>query len=274
MQGEGALWVDVRTFVVFGAGSSVLGSVDSATLTPTGADVGSLALPNGRGAVAVPLSSSLDATSRFAVWTSQGTSSPVSGVPVAWSRDGSRLAIWHWTSGPSGPTVRGWIEVVAWPGLRSALQIKSHPTSPFRGQVQFDPAGQHLYVNGAVVNLVSGTVTPVIPGFQPGDPTWTWDGQLVVPSLDGRDAAVFDVNGQERGSVPGTGSNVVAAADGSLVASWSSASASPILLIRGSRHEEVGPPGPVQDVVPDPTGATLVAIAAAEGGISAFLLQP
>jgi hypothetical protein len=270
MQGTAALWVDARTFIDFTGTESLLGSVDSPTLTSTGPPAFvsgpylSLAgVSNGHGAVAYPLSGSLGSTSTFAVWTASGTSAPVPGYPEAWSADGRHLAVWRPTEGRA-PMANGWVEVLSWPGLHSELQLKEEVTSASAPGVQlFDPAGTHLSVGGVIADLTTGSVVHLAIGFQAGDPAWNGADELVVPSLEGGPAAVFDVGGHQIGSIEGTGDSMSASADGSLVVSWNGYDDSgPITVIRGTTVEErITVPGPLhgRSVALAPDGSALAA---------------
>lgn len=285
LQGQQACWVDSHTFIVFTGTESLVGSVDSATLTPggpppvaSGPHLSLDAVSSGHGAVAYPLATALDATARFAVWTPTGTSDSLPGVPLMWSADGRHLAVWHWTRG-TAPMVDGWVEVLGWPGLRSELRLPDEATAPPpAGSEWFDPSDSYLYVAGAIVDLASGTVAHLALGFDAGEPAWTSADQLVVPSLGGGDAAVFDVDGRQVASIAGSGDSVTASADGSLVLSWTASEAEPVGVIHGSLvQERVAVPGAMQPpyVVPAPDGSAFVAVWVVDSlNSGAFLLKP
>jgi hypothetical protein len=293
MQGSGAEWIDDRTFLVLDRDPSaavgamvrtLVGSVDSPTLTPTGPPVvngpggfETNPVSNGHGAVAYALSGTVGAQSTFAVWTPTATSATLPGVPVAWSTDGTQLAVWHQTSSESSRQAQGWMEVLSWPSLRSVLQLKTEPTFPSGRQVQFDPSGSYLYVNGAFVDLGSGqTIGHIAADFDPENGAWDSADQFLVASRTGGDAGVFDVSGQQVATLGVTGDSFAASADGSLVVNWTMSEARPITLIRGTVvQERLTVPGTVQPpMMPAPDGSALVAGWAGGNGTEAFLLQP
>jgi hypothetical protein len=284
IQGESALWVDARAFVVFRGDTGLVGSINSPELTATGPHIirgpqifVTSALSSDHGAIAFSLSAVIDAASRFAVWTPTGTSPPTSGQPIVWSPDGRHLAVWHWASG-AGRQVEGWVEVLSWPGLHSELQLKDQPTSPFGADGPlFDPTSSYLYVAGVVADISSGSIAHVSLGSEPGGVAWNDAGQLLISSLQATGgASVFNVDGRYLRTIPNTGDSMVASADGSTIFSWTASSARPIGLIRGfEMQERIAVDGPLQPpyVLPAPDGSELIAVWATDGGIEAFLLH-
>jgi len=88
------VWLDARSFVVARDGKNYLGTIDSAALTPISPPFPDGLTSSGHGALAYQTSGNLDASARFVVWTPSGGTKPArAGVPVAWSRDGTRLAV-------------------------------------------------------------------------------------------------------------------------------------------------------------------------------------
>lgn len=280
-QGENPLWLDARSFVLTHAGRNYLGTVDSSALTPIAPTFSGGVYANGRGALAYETSGPFDASARFVVWTLGGrTTSPVPGVPVAWSRDGTKLAIWHWTSGPSGPTVSGWLEVLGWPGLRSLAAVRDRSASPLGHQTWFDPSGRYLaFLCGGVctLDLTTGTTT-LVPGPSVSSDLNAWNqaSQLVVPSLTDGSASVYDVHGVRQAVYPNVGDSATASADGSTVALWFNSAPQPVALLRQGTLRRIDVPGPVQAPIPQlsPDGTGLVVVCVVGGHQEALLLGP
>lgn len=114
-------------------------------------------------------------------------SAPHSGVPIAFSRDGARLAVLH-PLGQSGPGyVSGSLEVVAVPTLQTISSF-SHTTLRVAGQsmgpgyapdADFSPDGRWLYASGVLVDLSGGSTIRV------GQGGWLPSGVLVTSSGGG-----------------------------------------------------------------------------------------
>lgn len=275
-QGENPVWLDTRSFVVFRDGTNYLGAIDAATLTPIAPTFPSGVHSNGQGALAYETSGAFDASAQFVVWTpGGGTTSPRPGVPVAWSHDGTKLAIWHRTSGPSGPTVSGWLEVLGWPGLRSFATLEGKPASPFQDQTLFDPSGRYLYF-GYVLDLASGTTTLVRPSTPSDFNAWNQASRLVLPSLDDGSASVYDIHGTRQATYPNVGDSATASADGSTIVLWFNSGSQPIVLLRHGSMRRIDVPGPVQPPIPQlsPDGTGLVVVCATDRGFEALLLRP
>jgi hypothetical protein len=123
-----------------------------------------------------------------------------------------------------------------------------------------------------IVDLATGAVEHVSPAFDYGTPAWNNAEQLVLPSLEGGNAAVFDVHGRPNGTIDATGDRVVASADGSLLVSWMNRSA-PVTDPGSTAQAPIAVSGPVFDHL-NPDGSTFVALWAGDAGRDAFLLQP
>jgi hypothetical protein len=109
-------WVDDRTYVAIdkGAGpaattnSAFVGHVGSSTREPIPGDFGVLVAGDG-GAVALTLNET--ASNHYRIWSRSGLSAPRDGVPIAFSPDGSLLAVVHYpvaccAGGPSPEPTR------------------------------------------------------------------------------------------------------------------------------------------------------------------------
>jgi len=62
----------------------------------------------------------------FVIWDGQSAGSSHAGMPIAFSRDGKKLAVLHPSSGP-GSSSSGWLEILSVPGLNSIASY-SHTT--------------------------------------------------------------------------------------------------------------------------------------------------
>ena len=255
------LWLDEQTFIVAQGGKDELGTVDSATLTPTSLPpFPGGAKASGYGALAYESSGNLDASATFVVWTpAGGPTKPHPGVPVVWSRDGTKLAVWHWSSGASGPGVTGWIEALSWPGLRSLGAIRQPTGFPF---ALFDASSRYLFANGLVLDLSSGSLS-AMPGPGPAvSPPDNPANALLFPSL-----AAPLVGDQSAG----------VSADGSTVVIWNIAQAGPITIIRNGISQSLSVPGELQppdaSLSPNGLGIAITCIAP-DGSEEALLLAP
>ena len=247
------VWLDTRSFVIARDGTNYLGTVDSAALTPISPPFPDGLTSNGHGALAYQTSGNLGASDRFVVWTQAGgTSAPRAGDPVAWSRDGTKLAIWHWVSG-NGPASAGWMEALSWPGLRSLGAIHESLGWIF---ALFDPSGRYLYANGWVLDLLTGKATAMT-----GSSATNQANDRLFPSL---------------GVATSPDQSAGASADNSTIALWYMSQQQPIVLVRGGRQRSIDVPGPLQPPDPQlsPDGTGLVVVCAVGGGFDALLLTP
>lgn len=246
------VWLDARSFVIARDGKNYLGTVDSPALTPISPPFPDGLTSNGHGALAYQTSGNLGGSDRFVVWTQAGgTTTPRAGDPVAWSRDGTKLAVWHWVSG-TGPGSAGWMEALTWPGLRSLGAIHESLGWIF---ALFDPSGRYLYANGWVLDLVTGQAS-AMTGASAANPA----NAHLFPSL---------------GVVTSPDQSSGASADNSTVVLWYMSQQRPIVLVRGGRQRSVDVPGPLQPPDPQlsPDGTGLVVVCAVDGGFEALLLQ-
>jgi hypothetical protein len=247
------VWLDDRSFVIARDGTNYVGTIDSPALTPISPPFPAGLTSSSHGALAYETFGSLDASARFVVWTpSGGTTTPRPGQPVAWSRDGTKLAVWHWVSG-TGPESAGWMEALSWPGLRSLGAIHESLGWNF---ALFDPSGRYMYANGWVLDLVTGKASAMA-----GSSAASRANDLRFPSL---------------GIVTGPDQNASASADNSTVVSWYMSQQRPIVLLRGGLERSIDVPGPLQPPDPQlsPDGTGLVVVCAVDGGFEALLLTP
>jgi hypothetical protein len=273
IQGENPVWLDANSFVITRDGRSYLGTVDAATLAPI-SPMGNV-YSNGHGALAFETSNAYDASARFVVWGRAGASAPRPGVPVAWSRDGTKLAVWHWTSGGGPETYSGWLEVLSWPGLHGLAAVHDHPSRPFPHQT-FDPSGRYVAFQCGkvcVLDLTTGHTTIANPSVPSDFIAWNEASQLVIPSLADGSVAIYDVHGVRQSVEPNLGDTASASADGSTVAlSFTTVQQSVVLLRTGSQRS-IAVPGPVLAVPQlSPDGSGLVVVCAVDRGYEVLLL--
>ena len=120
--------------------ADLTGSVVAAPQTLNGEPDG---LPNGFGAVAIARkdASASVATYTFSVWSSGGLSAPHDGYPMAWSADGTKLAVVHFIKWGM-KDFSGSLEVVSWPGLD---RLYAGPRASFdEYSIEFDPSDQFV----------------------------------------------------------------------------------------------------------------------------------
>jgi dipeptidyl aminopeptidase/acylaminoacyl peptidase len=276
-QGENPVWLDPRSFVITRDGRSYLGTVDATTFTPVSPTFMGNVYSNGHGALAFDTSATFDASARFVVWRQAGASAPRPGVAVAWSRDGTKLAVWHWTSGTGPESYSGWLEVLSWPGLRQLAAVHDRPSGPFLHQTLFDPSGRYVaFLCGkvCVLDLTAGQTTVANPSMPSDFIAWSQAG-LVIPSLADGSVAIYDVRGVRQRLEPNLGDSASASADGSTVALSFNSDQRPIVLLGPIGQRSIAVPGPVQaDPQLSPDGSGLVVVCAVDRGYQALLLTP
>ena len=269
-----AIWVDAHSFLIERGGINYLGTVEAAVLTP----VSPPAFPagvvsNGHGALAYALTPNLDSSSRFVVWTMTGGATPAqTGVPISWSRDGTELAVWHWSSG-SGTSASGWLQVLSWPRLHS---IGSRPDAEGAPFALFDPQGRYVYDAGRILDLASGKTTTIALSTEVNTPIWNRASQLLFPSSPDGSVSAYDAGGTRQSVTKGLGDSAASSADGSAWAFWFGSSGRPIQVIRNGTTESFDLPGvqafPDPQVSPD--GSGLVVACLVGNSTEVLLLAP
>jgi len=260
LDGNRLVWVDSSRFVLSSdsqPGAGFLGSTGSTTLTPIAANF-SDPLSNNHGAVALTNLTSDPANWTFVVWTPSGTSQAIKGEPEAWSTDGTKLAVWHYTTPGQGvggqPT--GWVEVLSWPDLRSVVSIRHGSFG--RQPMSFDPSGQFLLApqsnDHSILNLATGAMVGPTGTDVGGSPVWDQASDLVAPA-SGNDTGLvttYPISGGPAVTQKGLGNTAVSSTDGSTILFYFSQEAGPVTLARRGVPRTIPVPGPVQPYQPDP----------------------
>ncbi len=288
-QGDAVTWIDARTFLL-GRGtqqtdpapSALLGTVDSDTVTPLAMAYPNGPLSNGHGALAFTTGGTyvdgLLHNERELVWTPDGRTTTLPGKAVAWSRDGTKLAVWHFLTPGQGTGGRpsGWLEVLSWPGLKSIASVHDKPTDTLGSA--FDPSGRYMaFLSGAiyVLDLQTGQES-LVDRVAPSD-YYAWDASshLIVPSDDGS-VTVLDVHGTRLSVTPGLGDSVASSADGSTVATFFIGvnDVRPMTVLRNGTQRTVEIPGRIYGGVPvlSADGGGLVVVCQVDGQAQALLL--
>jgi hypothetical protein len=194
---DSATWVDSKTIAIATEGKGPGGSTTvslvglnghvTATLSgkagPGGAgELGDILLGSGTGMLAIASQGGPGPwQSTFVIWDGHKIGSSHSGMPIAFSRDGKKLAILHGSAGPGG-SLSGWLEIVSAPSLHTVASY-AHTTlkvaAPAAGlghgpDVAFSPDGNWLFAAGTLVDLSRGSSVHV------GDGGWLPDGTLLT----------------------------------------------------------------------------------------------
>lgn len=207
LDGWDLAWTDPRHFLVrrsAGVGEIVAGSLDNADLASVRGSFAGL-LTNGHGAAALELPGTDPVQAQFLVWRSGTLGTPRAGQPVAWSPDGSLLAVVHVTSsaGSTGGEDVGWLEVLRGPDLVSVAAVHSIDVGARGTPVLFSPDGSHLAIQAtsagepivAILDLNSGRIASVRVG-RVQSVAWRGRNELLVVESDREQIGAFDVNGK------------------------------------------------------------------------------
>jgi hypothetical protein len=214
--GDDAAWVDSTTIAVATRGShgaeatvSLVGlnghrkatlpgtySENSATMALNGG----MLIGSGHGQLAIADQGGGNGSEpSFVVWNGRSLSSPKEGVPIAWSADGSRLAVlqaggraganvahdpgFAGSLRATGPSISGSLQVLSFPGLQTIVSINGSfrvsAGSPVYGyglDASFSPNGRRLLISGTLVDLGTRSTR------QAGQGDWLPDGTLVSVS--------------------------------------------------------------------------------------------
>lgn len=265
-----AVWVDDQSFVVARDGRNYLGSVSGESLTAISAPpLAGGVVSSGHGVLAFATGAILNADSSYSVWTAAGeASAPRPGVPVAWSVDGTEIAVWHWVSG-QGPGSTGWLEIIRWATMETIATLHEDLGLPF---ARFDPTGRYLYDAGYIVDLRKGSATHVSPDRVVNAPVWNDAGQLLFPSEDGS-VAIYDAQGIKQGTMSGLGDSAAASANGSILAFWYAQQGQPIQVVKNGVRTSLEVPGPIEPPDPalSPDGSRIVAVCVRSNSFAVLL---
>ncbi len=204
-----ATWLDSNRYALYhydagdAGGSLTICGLDGSAVDLPGTYEGGM-IGNGRGALALPLSSSY-ATPKFAVWADGSLSKTMPGSPLRWSPDGTELLIA--TSGAQDPGSMAdgawWqtVAVVSYPSLEQTVTftgiqlVSNFNTGPLHTFVSFSPDGrsiastwtrrQDVQNSGgpAILDVATGQTTFVPDNL--GPICWLPDSHLLVQPLTG-----------------------------------------------------------------------------------------
>ncbi len=249
-------WLDARSFVLVRGGAPLLGSATSGVLSPVLGSFSGDLLSSYRGAITVTTPVPSDPSSvHFVVWTPQGASASVSGQPVAWSPDGTEIAVWRPRPRTGavgvGQSDTGTVDILAWPGLATLAHI---PDGSLVAPASFDPTGRYLLVSrlglagSFIFDLATGkSVGPAsIGGSGTTGIAWSSGGDLLVSGSDGS-VTTYHIPSAAGVRQTGLGDLVESSSSGSTtVFAFSqdyTGSPRPITLIRDGSTTTVSVPG-------------------------------
>ncbi len=205
-----ATWLDSNRYALYhydagdAGGSLTICGLDGSAVDLAGTYGGGI-IGNGRGALALPLSSS-NATPKFAVWADGSLSKTMPGYPLRWSPDGTELLIATSSAQDPGSMADGawWqtVAVVSYPSLQQVARFDGiQIVSNFdKGQslntfVSFSPDGRSIAstwtrrqnaqsIGGAAILDVATGQTTFVPDNL-GPICWLPDSHLLVASWAG-----------------------------------------------------------------------------------------
>jgi hypothetical protein len=269
---DSATWVDSDTIAAATHGKgpggsttiSLLGLNGHVTATLPGSYMdgagssGAVLLGSGTGLVAIASKGDWGPSqSTFVIWDGSSVGSSHTGMPIAFSQDGTELALLHPSSGP-GSNSSGWLEVVSVPSLNTiasyshtTLRVANQGDGPgYAPDVAFSPDGKWLFASGTLVDLSRGSTTHV------GEGGWLPDGTL----LTSNGGTVLRWQGTR--STPDSrftaGGSVVTSRHGDVVEYFTDTRA-PLLLTAGGtvRQLELSGVSSLDDAQLSPSGAAI-----------------
>ena len=196
---DSATWVDSRTIAFAGHGKlpgaaatislanvsgHVIGTLAGHYSESGAGSTGAILLGSGTGELAVATQGGWGpAASAFVIWDGGTVGDAHEGVPIAFSQDGTKLAVLHPTD-LEGGSMSGWLEIVAAPSLHTiasyahvTVRISTNSAGPgYAPDAAFSPDGNWLLVSGSLVDLTRGKTTQV------GDGGWLPNGVLITSS--------------------------------------------------------------------------------------------
>lgn len=294
--GDFAIWVDSNTVLIYawqrrpdGTVSDFEDNEPDLVNIDTGATtqvaIPSNAISNGHRSVAYTNENGPASDDTFQIWTDGSASAPLNGRPLSWSRDGTRLVVWHYAEaagGATGSRPTGWLEVLQIPGGESIYADQTIRTDTL---AQFDPSGRYvLYLDSYDANQskVIDTTTSVVTVIHGNGSHAAWDSHShLVVTDESRTARVYDPAGSELSIVADAGDLVVGSPDGAALALYFSEANIPVdtgrlTIMRSDSTEVHALPGadrmPVRLVSISPDDSRVLAISETDHGESVLLL--
>ncbi|MFI5258708.1 MAG: anti-sigma factor family protein [Candidatus Limnocylindrales bacterium] len=268
-----ATWVNSSTIAIATDGQGPGGSVTvelvnlKGTVTATlpgqypqsgGGSTGAVLLGSGTGLVAIATHGGWGpSASTFVIWDGHAAGPAHQGMPIAFSDDGTRLAVLH-PSGGFGGSSSGWLEIVSVPDLQTIASYPHaliHASTAGNGpgyapDIAFSPDGGRLFASGTLIDLSSGA------SVQAGEGGWLPDGTLLT-SQGGR---VLRWQGMHSVTGPtlSAGGTVVTSRHGDVVEFFNDGRPT-VLLTAGGTLEQLDLPGiaSIDDAQLAPDGGAL-----------------
>lgn len=268
-------WVDDETLLLRDlddvpielAEGSEQGDIYRATLSPLAVEpIGrhdGEALSSGQGEVSF---GSPAGTGTFAVWSDDfGWTDTYSGYPVAWSTDGSTLALIHLIEQRAG--LAGNLDVIAWPSRTPVAFNETHLVSP--GTVRFSPTGRYLAFTSLAVTQLIDLESQMIREVGPTG-VWDWFGwtgndELVIGDHNSNSVSSYSAAADRLERWEGVGDSVASSANGDTLVMYTNDypdAAPPITIVRNGTTQTIAVAGTASRapvLAPDGSGIILYA---------------
>jgi hypothetical protein len=232
------VWIDNARLMIDAGGSGIEATITSGHLTPAGR-IGSHMLSDGLGDVAVT-----DQTGpQFSVWRDGTWSDPLAGFPVAWSVDGTKLALLHLVGfDVAGPGTNGYLEIIEWPSKRVLWQDESQQYITGSTYVRFDPSGRYvgmLSYHYRVIDLVTGSIVDVATKNFRDNFGWDSNSHIIIGDSKANTISAYDVDGSLVRTWRGRGDTAISTPTGSsqLFFTTEYDQPPPMTIVRGSQTD-------------------------------------
>ena len=273
-------WIDDSSYVTISGdpGEIFVGHVGSSAVEKMPGNVSySVSIVSGpAGAIALPLEES--GSNHYVVWGASGLSDPRDGVPVAFSPDGSLLAVVHYPragcdgcNGPPSPaptTAPGptTLDIVR-TGTGESVRVASDVSWAYGALVSFSPDGrlvafrmnqkdQASLERVGILEVATGKVWAVDAGTV-GSLSWTDDTHLLIGSLSPATATPAGLP-VTISYAPQDVDEVAVSSRGDVA--MSRHDASQVVIDRAGAQETIDLPGTRHDLTWSPDGSTLIAV--------------